>query len=70
MIALPEAPPSIRAEILDWLDRFAACVREVDYAAARPSGCAKTPAGQPTVRSWTVTRTAASPPRREGLPPE
>jgi len=36
MIALPEAPPSIRAEILDWLDRFAACVREVDYAAARP----------------------------------
>lgn len=34
--ALPEAPPPIRAAILDWLDRFSACVREVDYAAAYP----------------------------------
>jgi ketosteroid isomerase-like protein len=34
--ALPEAPPAIRAEILDWLDRFAACVRAVDYKSAYP----------------------------------
>lgn len=33
---LPEAPPAIRAGVLDWLDRFAACVREVDYRAAYP----------------------------------
>ncbi len=33
---LPEAPPAIRAAVLDWLDRFAACVREVDYRAAYP----------------------------------
>lgn len=33
---LPEAPPEIRAAVLDWLDRFAACVREVDYRAAYP----------------------------------
>lgn len=36
MNPLPEAPAAIRAEILGWLERFAACVREVDYAAARP----------------------------------
>jgi ketosteroid isomerase-like protein len=34
--ALPEAPAPIRAAILDWLERFAACVREVDYASAYP----------------------------------
>lgn len=33
---LPEAPPAIREEVLDWLDRFAACVREVDYKSAYP----------------------------------
>ncbi|MCS6890434.1 MAG: nuclear transport factor 2 family protein [Rhodovarius sp.] len=32
--ALPEAPPALREEILDWLDRFAACVRAVDYRSA------------------------------------
>ena len=34
--ALPEADPELRAWFLDWMDRFAAHVREVDYAAARP----------------------------------
>ncbi|WP_207538004.1 YybH family protein [Sabulicella rubraurantiaca] len=34
--ALPEAPEAIRAAIHDWLDRFAACVREVDYHSAYP----------------------------------
>ena len=33
---LPEASAPVRAAILDWLDRFAACVREVDYRAAYP----------------------------------
>ncbi|MDH3442607.1 MAG: nuclear transport factor 2 family protein [Deltaproteobacteria bacterium] len=32
----PEAEAATVAEVLDWLERFAACVREVDYAAARP----------------------------------
>lgn len=35
-LPLPEADAAIAAEIRGWLDRFAACVREVDYAAARP----------------------------------
>ena len=35
-LPLPEADAAIAAEVRDWLDRFAACVREVDYAAARP----------------------------------
>jgi len=34
--ALPEASPELRAEILDWLDRFAACVQAVDYKSAYP----------------------------------
>jgi ketosteroid isomerase-like protein len=33
---LPEANAATAAEVRDWLDRFAECVREVDYAAARP----------------------------------
>lgn len=33
---LPNANPNIAAEVRDWLDRFAVCVRDVDYAAARP----------------------------------
>jgi ketosteroid isomerase-like protein len=33
---LPEAPAEIRRFFEDWLERFAASVREVDYAAARP----------------------------------
>lgn len=33
---LPEAPPAIAAAIHDWLARFAACVREVDYRSAYP----------------------------------
>lgn len=36
MPPLPEATPALRDEFLAWLDRFAAHVREVDYAAARP----------------------------------
>lgn len=36
MTALPLATPELRAHFLDWLTRFAACVRDVDYAAARP----------------------------------
>lgn len=36
MPPLPEAPAPIRAAIEDWLDRFSACVREVDYRAAYP----------------------------------
>jgi ketosteroid isomerase-like protein len=33
---LPEADPATAAAVRDWLARFATCVREVDYAAARP----------------------------------
>lgn len=33
---LPEAPAPIRDAIRDWLDRFAATVREVDYRSAYP----------------------------------
>ncbi len=36
MTDLPEASAEIRAEVLDWLDRFAICVRAVDYKAAYP----------------------------------
>jgi hypothetical protein len=35
-LPLPEANSEISAEVREWLDRFAVCVREVDYAAARP----------------------------------
>jgi ketosteroid isomerase-like protein len=35
-LPLPEADAATAAEVCHWLDRFAACVREVDYAAARP----------------------------------
>ena len=35
-LALPLADAQTTASIHDWLSRFAACVREVDYAAARP----------------------------------
>jgi len=35
-LAMPIANPAVAAEIHDWLTRFAACVHEVDYAAARP----------------------------------
>jgi ketosteroid isomerase-like protein len=35
-LPLPEADAATAAEIRDWLDRFSVCVREVDYAAARP----------------------------------
>ena len=33
---LPEADAETTASVKDWLARFAACVRAVDYAAARP----------------------------------
>ena len=35
-LPLPEANSETVAEVCEWLDRFALCVREVDYAAARP----------------------------------
>ena len=35
-LALPEANPETMASVKAWLSRFAACVRAVDYAAARP----------------------------------
>jgi ketosteroid isomerase-like protein len=35
-LPLPEADARIAAAVRAWLDRFAACVREVDYAAAYP----------------------------------
>ena len=35
-LPLPEANSATAAEVREWLDRFALCVREVDYAAARP----------------------------------
>lgn len=34
MPSLPEADAAVTAEIKDWLARFSACVRDVDYAAA------------------------------------
>jgi ketosteroid isomerase-like protein len=36
MPALPLADAETRAHFLAWLDRFAGCVRDVDYASARP----------------------------------
>jgi len=36
MPPLPAATPALRSYFLDWLDRFAGFVREVDYASARP----------------------------------
>ena len=36
MVPLPLASPALRAHFLDWLDRFAGFVREVDYGSARP----------------------------------
>ena len=35
-LPLPEADAATAAEVRNWLDRFAVCVREVDYASARP----------------------------------
>jgi ketosteroid isomerase-like protein len=35
-MVLPEADAALAETVRDWLARFAACVREVDYAAARP----------------------------------
>lgn len=35
-MALPEADADTKAWFLDWLERFSACVRAVDYAGARP----------------------------------
>lgn len=36
MTPLPAADPAVHAHFTDWLDRFAALVRDVDYAGARP----------------------------------
>ena len=36
MSALPQADGATRRFFVDWLERFAGYVREVDYAAARP----------------------------------
>jgi ketosteroid isomerase-like protein len=35
-LPIPEADAAIRAEIIDWLERFAACVRDVDFRSAYP----------------------------------
>lgn len=35
-LPLPQADAATAAEVRNWLERFAACVREVDYATARP----------------------------------
>jgi len=35
-LSLPEASAGTAAEVPDWLNLFADCVRAVDYAAARP----------------------------------
>ena len=35
-LPIPEADAATTAAVRDWLDRFAVCVRQVDYAAARP----------------------------------
>ncbi len=35
-LALPEADTATTASVKEWVERFAACVRAVDYAAARP----------------------------------
>ena len=35
-LPLPVADAATTAEVRDWLDRFGACVRDVDYAAALP----------------------------------
>ena len=35
-LTIPEADTATTAAVRDWLDRFAVCVRQVDYAAARP----------------------------------
>lgn len=35
-LPIPEADPAIKAEVRDWLERFAACVREVDFRSAYP----------------------------------
>jgi ketosteroid isomerase-like protein len=36
MMTLPESDTATRKAFLDWLDRFASYVRDVDYAAAYP----------------------------------
>jgi ketosteroid isomerase-like protein len=36
MTGLPDAPAATRDFFLRWLEAFSACVRAVDYAAARP----------------------------------
>jgi len=35
-LPLPEANSATAAEVREWLDRFAVCMRKLDYAAARP----------------------------------
>lgn len=35
-LPIPEADAATRAEIIDWLERFAACVRDVDFRSAYP----------------------------------
>ena len=61
-LPLPEADDGTSAEVKDWLARFAACVREVDYAAAYPfwhEGIAIFGTYQELVRSrraWTETQ--------------
>ena len=35
-LPIPDADPATKAEIIDWLERFFACVREVDFRSAYP----------------------------------
>ena len=35
-LPIPDADPATKAEIIDWLERFFACVREVDFKSAYP----------------------------------
>jgi ketosteroid isomerase-like protein len=35
-LPLPEADAATTAAVMEWLARFSACVREVDYASAQP----------------------------------
>jgi ketosteroid isomerase-like protein len=35
-LPIPDADPATKAEIIDWLERFFVCVREVDFKSAYP----------------------------------
>ena len=72
-LALPEADEATAASVKEWLERFAACVRAVDYAAARPfwhPGIVIFGTYQELVRglpAWVETQWANVWPRTEGF---